>query len=58
MSFIRSPQSGESRLYLCIQCGRTFEAKVPRSMFFVKPASPACPQCGSRKTVPHPAVRY
>lgn len=48
---------------LCLECKKMFVGPCPRVGkvfdFFPKPAKKTvCPNCGSKKVVPHPAVRF
>ena len=57
------PREGTPIPLLCTECHKMFVGPNPGvgKVFelFSKPAKKAvCPNCGSKKVVPHPAVRY
>ena len=57
------PREGTPIPLLCTECKKMFVGPNPRVgkvfAFFSKPEKKAvCPNCGSKKVVPHPAVRF
>ena len=63
MQNFHPPREGEQIPLLCLKCKKMFSGPNPGDEkffgLFHKPAKKAaCPNCGSKKVVPHPAVRF
>lgn len=57
------PKPGQRILLLCTRCNSSFYGPNPRTnspfkLFITNTKTAKCPNCNSRKVVPHPAIQY
>jgi DNA-directed RNA polymerase subunit RPC12/RpoP len=46
---------GETRFFLCEDCGKSFSVKMSLFSLF---ARPRCPKCGGSRVIPDPRIRH